>query len=233
MDRGLRRALAGDRTLSEVMGAGRLAATATSGVVVDRIVRTAVADLAARAPGFVDELLPVLVDEMLYAPVLDIRLNASMLVRATPYGPVIACGAATELTKPGALADPTLATSLLWALRVLGEPEQRPLIERLVLASGLPTEVSVAALESVAHIAGHSTDRFWLTAIALHNRAWRRHRSPSSVAALTGLVYALGIAANLRLLRHMRDDREGPGPVRAAAAWWLARSTRVFASVRS
>jgi hypothetical protein len=46
-------------------------------------------------------------------------------------------------------------------------------------------------------------------------------------------VYGLGITRNLRLLARVRDDEEAPDPVRASARWWLDRSTRVYASVRS
>jgi hypothetical protein len=129
--------------------------------------------------------------------------------------------------------DETLAGSLLQGLRVFGDGGQRSLVERLVLAAGIPAEVSTAAVESLGHVGGTSSDQFWTTAIALHSRAWRRHRARSSAAALNGLVYALGMAHNVRLLGRIRDDDEAPGPVRASARWWLNRPGRVYASVQA
>jgi hypothetical protein len=230
---GLRRALAGDRTLNEVLSAGRLAASAPSAVVVSRIVRTVSAEMIRENLGFTDDLLPVLVDEMLYAPVLDVRLYAAVLIQGTPYAPQVAAAVGAELAKPQVVADPTLANSLLGGLRIIGGAAERPLVERLILAPGIPPDVAVEAVRSIGHVGGVSTDRFWLTALALHSRGWRRHRSRHNAAALTGLVYGLGITRNLRLLARVRDDEEAPDPVRASARWWLDRSNRVYASVRS
>jgi hypothetical protein len=232
-DAGLRRALGGDRTLQEVLAAGRLAATATSRVVVERIVRSVAAGLGRDIPGFSDDVLPVLIDEMLYAPILDVRLYAAMLVYASPYRAAVAAAFATELAKPHVVADATLAVSLLGGLRAIGGAEQRPLVERLILAPGIAADVSGAAASSIGHVGGLSPDRFWLTAIALHGRAWRRHRVRPAAAALTDLVYGLGMSRNLKLLARVRDDEEVPAPVRGAARWWLNRPATVYASVRS
>lgn len=227
---GLRRALADDRHLHDVLSAGRLAARSTSAVVVRRIVAAAAAELSRHAPGLTDNLLPVLVDEMLYAPVLDVRLYASMLIRATPYAPAVAGALGAELNRPA--VDGTLAASLLWGVRVIGGVDQRPIVERLILAPGVSPEVSEAAAQTIGHVGGASSDHFYLSAISQHSRSWRSHRARHSAAALTSLVYALGIAQNLRLLARVREDAEAPAPVRAAAGWWLSRPTRVYASAR-
>ena len=95
-----------------------------------------------------------------------------------------------------------------------------------------PDNVSMAAVASIGHVGGVSSDQFWAGAIALHGRAWRRYRARTSASALNGLVYALGMARNLRLLARIRSDEEAPTPVRASARWWLNRPARVYASVR-
>ncbi|MDT5026021.1 MAG: hypothetical protein QOE61_2447 [Micromonosporaceae bacterium] len=232
-DAGLRRALGNDRTLHEVLAFGRLAPTTLSRVVVERIVRAVAGELIRDSPGFSDDVLPTLVDEMLYHPVFDIRLYAAMLIHASPYREPMAIAFAGELAKPQVVNDPTLATSLLHGLRVFGGARQRLLVERLVLGAGVPPEVSMAAVASIGHVGGVSSDQFWASAIALHSRAWRRHRARTSASALNGLVYALGMARNLRLLARIRSDEEAPTPVRASARWWLNRPARVYASVRS
>ncbi len=228
----LRRALTADAHLNEVLGAGRLAAQSTSAIVVDRIASATQAQLPQSPPGFTDTLLPELIDEMLYAPVLDVRLYAALLVRATPYGGAVARALGKELRKPHVAMDPTLAATLLGGMRILGEASQRPLVEHLVLAVGLPIEVSIAAVDSLGHVGGVSPDRFYLDAIARHAGSWRRHRTRHSAVLLRGLVYALGVTQNLRLLARVRDDHEAPAPVRAAARWWLDRPARVFESAR-
>jgi transcriptional regulator with XRE-family HTH domain len=202
----LTRALAGDRTLSEVLSVGRLAARAQAGFVVDRLVAGAVGRLGREAPGFTDDLLPSLIDEVLYAPILDVRLYGALLLGSTPYGRAVAAAAAVELAKPQVLADATLASSLLGVLRILGQATERPLVERLIVASGVAPEVSQAAVSSIGHVGGASSERFWLDAIALFGGGWRRHRDRHSARALTGLVYGLGIARNLGMLSRVRGD---------------------------
>jgi hypothetical protein len=224
----LHRALANDRTLAEVHQQGRLASRATSAVVVHRITNASVFN--GQMPGFTDDVLPVLVDEMLFAPILDVRLYAAMMVGATPYRGRLAAALASELTTRPVVGDTTLAASLLGALRVLGGPAERTLVERLVLARGLSPDVTGAAVQAIGHVGGASSDRFWLNAIALYGRSWRRHHDHQSANMLTGLVYAMGIARNHRLLAGVRDDDEAPWPVRSAASWWLTRRTEVMAS---
>jgi hypothetical protein len=229
-DAELRRAMANDRILREVHAAGRLAESTAAGRVVDRVTLTAQVGLGRPAPAFAHDLLPTLIDEILFAPVFDNRLYASLLVRATPYRQPVAAAIAGELAKPQVVGDMTLAGSMLGALRVLGGPQQRPLMERLVLAAGLPPAVPAAAARHIGHVGGLSTDAFWLTAIAMHGRSWRRHREKHSALALHGLVYALGMARNQRILTRIREDQEAPPPVRAAARWWLDRPHRIAAS---
>jgi hypothetical protein len=218
-DTRLRRALAGDRTLTQVLTAGRLAAEESAGYVVDRLIATILTRLP-RMP-FADEYLAWLVDETLFAPVFDVRLYATMLLYATPYRSAVAAAMAGELSAVQLAADPTLVSSVLNCLRVVGGAEQRSAIERLIVAPGLPREVSVAAAQNLGHVGGVSPDRFWLTALALHVRRWRRAADTASAATLDGLVYALGMGRHDRLLARVRDDREAPPSVRSAAGWWL------------
>ena len=236
LDPRLRRALVDDRTLGAVLAAGRLAARVTSRVVVDRIVRAAEADLARTTPGFTDDLLPVLVDEILFAPVLDVRLFAAKLMRRD----AVRRRRSPRPSRPSWRdrtwsADSHSGRCPCWAdCAVFGDAEQRSLVERLVLASGLPGQVSTAAVASIAHVGGVSSDQFWPNG----DRAAR-----SSLAPAPGPVER-GRAQGARLRpRHRPQSRTAPAgsattrrrpdPVRAAASWWLDRPARVYASVRS
>jgi hypothetical protein len=232
MSRRLQQVLAADRTLSAVMSAGRLAATASSQVVVNRVVQATVAAVR-EPPGFADDMLPTLVDEMLFSPVLDTALMSAMLVRSTPYAPALAAALATELAKPRVVADAPLACAMLGNLRSFGRAAQRPLVERLVLASGLRAEVTFAAISCLAHIGGTSTDQFWVDALSRHGHSWRANRTRHGTDAVTTLVYGMGIARNLGLLARVRGDESAPHPAREAARWWLDQPASRYESVRA
>jgi hypothetical protein len=221
--RRLHQLLAADRTLSEVMSAGRLAAAGSSSVVVNRVVQATIADGLREPPGFVDELLPTLVDEMLFSPVLDTSLLAALLVRSSPYAPRFAVALANELATPRIVNDTQLACAMLGTLRSVGRAEQRPLVERLVLAPGLRGEVTLAAVSCLAHVGGRSTDEFWGEALSRHGRVWRQHRSRLAADSVTTLVYGMGVARNFGMLTRVRADDTAPRPAREAAAWWLAQ----------
>jgi hypothetical protein len=201
--------------------------------VIGRIVRATTIAPVRETPGFADELLPTVVEEMLFAPVLAVQLHAALLIRATPYRPAVAAALGAELANPRVIVDTPLACALLLSLGAMGDVGQRPIAERLAVAPGLRPEVAGAAITCLAHIGGTSSDRFWRNALALHGRAWRRHRSRAGGDALAMLVYGLGIARNGKLLAQVRADGEAPGPVRAAASWWLGRSARLYASIDS
>jgi hypothetical protein len=221
--RRLHQLLAADRTLSEVMSAGRLAAAGSSSVVVNRVVQATTAEGLREPPGFVDELLPTLVDEMLFSPVLDTSLLASLLVRSSPYAPGYAVALASELANPRIVSDTQLACAMLGTLRSVGRAEQRPLVERLVLSPGLRGEVTLAAVSCLAHVGGRSTDEFWGEALSRHGRIWRQHRTRLAADSLTTLVYGMGVARNFGMLTRVRADDTAPQPAREAAAWWLAQ----------
>jgi hypothetical protein len=223
--------LAADRTLSEVMSAGRLAAAASSQVVVNRVVQATVAGAIRESPSFTDELLPTLVDEMLFSPVLDTALMSGLLVRSTPYAAGLATALASELATPRVVNDMPLACAMLGTLRSVGRAAQRPLVERLVLAPGLRAEVNYAAVSCLAHVGGASTDKFWSEALTRHTRSWRQHGSTLAADTLTTLVYGLGVARNFGMLTRVRADDAAPRPVRLAAAWWLAQPANRFASL--
>ena len=221
--RRLHQVLAADRTLSEVMSAGRLATSASSGVVVNRVVQATISDGLREPPGFVDELLPTLVDEMLFSPVLDTSLLASLLVRSSPYAARFAGALASELATPRIVGDTALACAMLGTLRSVGRAEQRPLVERLVLAPGLRGEVTLAAVSCLAHVGGRSTDEFWGEALSRHGRVWHQHRSRLAADSVSTLVYGMGVARNFSMLTRVCADDTAPNPAREAAAWWLAQ----------
>ena len=223
----LRQALRDQPMLVQVFTAGRLAAAETARIVIDRVVAAATAGLPREIPAYADDLVSVLVEEMLYDPVFDIRLYAAMLLYATPYRAPMAAALASELARAVGVRDTNLAASILGGLRFLGGPAERPIVERLVLAAGLPGEVTVAAAEQLGHVGGRSDAAFWHTALDQHGRRWRRHHDRASAETLRALVYGLGMAHEDRLLARVRADGEAPPPVRASASWWVSHPRRI------
>jgi hypothetical protein len=221
----LRRSVAADETLSQVAATGRLGTSGQSAGLVGRVVAAAAARIPREGPWVFDDTLAVLVDEMLYDPVPDVRLEAAFLIHATPYRTAVASELTAELSR-SAVTDTDLAVCILDGLRLIGGPAQRRLVERLTLSPGVPAPVMVAAARNIGHLGGASDDRYWNRAVALHCQPSRRNTSQASDAVLRGLVYGLGMARNDAMLARVRDLPGAPWQARQAASWWLGHSQR-------
>ncbi|MGN9812568.1 hypothetical protein ACTMSW_24845 [Micromonospora sp. BQ11] len=220
-------AIAADPTLHQVLSTGRLADVEASSKLIDRITHAAISVMPRDVPHFRDDVLPALLDEMLFSPVFDVRLQAAIAVSGTPYRLPLAAELAEELGDPAKLSAP-VAPAMIEALRLLGGPEQRAVVERLIAASGMPAPVTVAAAQAIGHVGGRSDDQFWRQAIAYHARLWQRTRLPTHAAALNGLTYGLGMNRNRALLQLLRADGRAPEQVRSAASWWCNVSQVVY-----
>ena len=181
-------------------------------------------------PGEHEKTLTALVDELLTDPSPDTRLFAACLLHATPYGALLADAIGVELGRASVLRDPHSAVPLLDALRFLGGERHRPLVERLILAHGLPTSISAAASHHLGHVGERSNHSFWAQALSSHLNRWATTRSDSDAAVLRDLVYALGRARETRFLERLRLDTRFPSAARAAAAWWYAIPDTVYES---
>jgi hypothetical protein len=173
-----------------------------------------------------DETLAAVVDEMLYDPVPDVRLEAAFLLHATPYRAPVAAALGTELSRCAAAADTDLAICILDALRLIGGQEQRPVVEQITLGAGIPAPVLVSAARNIGHLGGASDDQYWNRALARHGQPSAPWASPASGAILRGLVYGLGMACNDRMLSRIRDTPGMPAQARQAASWWLGQTQR-------
>ena len=222
------RRLVADPTLTQVHDTDWLAGADACQRVVERI-DNAVVNSMPGDPPFHDDVLPVLLDEMLFSPVFDVRMHAALAVRGTPYRNRLATVLSAEVVDRAVLASP-VATAMIEALRLIGGTEQRMVVERLITAGGMPNAVTVGAAQAIGHVGGRSDDRFWLSAIAHHAGQWRQNRKPTSAAVLNSLTYGLGIARNMNLLAGLRDDSRMPEHVRTAATWWLSLPEVVYLS---
>jgi hypothetical protein len=221
----LRSMVAGDEALSRVAETGRLGTSGQAGRFVTRVVGTAAARMPRDGPWLYDQTLATVVDEMLYDPVPDVRLEAAFLLHATPYRVPVAAALGGELSRC-ATGDAGLAICILDALRLIGGQEQRPVVEQITLGPGIPAPVLVSAARNIGHLGGTSDDRYWNRALARHGQPSALRGTAASGAILRGLVYGLGMARNDRMLSRVRDTPGMPAQARQAASWWLGQTQR-------
>jgi hypothetical protein len=222
----LRAVVAGDEALSRVAATGRLGTWGQAAGLVTRVVAAAMARMPREGPWLYDDTLAVVLDEMLYDPVPDVRLEAAFLLNATPYRAPVAAELGAELSRCATGADTGLAMCILDALRLIGGHEQRPVVERITLSAGIPAPVLVSAARNIGHLGGTSDNRYWSQALARHAQPSKLRVSPAGEAILRGLVYGLGMERNDGMLSWIRDHPELPGQARTAASWWLGQTTR-------
>lgn len=218
----LRRLAGADPVGRNVLGSGRTHSTATTVAVVARVTLRVGAQVTrlVREPPESDDLLPVLVEEMVFAPDPVTRLNAGFLIAATPYRAPVAEAVAGEV--PDALrGDDARAVALLAALGALGTCPDRRVLERLVLAPAVRPAVNEAAARALGLVPGRSAEEFWRAALHRHLTAWRGTGSSTTLTTLRRLVQALGVAGERWILAELGHDPDVPAAIRAAAAWWL------------
>jgi hypothetical protein len=229
----LRQAVEADESLSRVVATGKLGRPDQAGPFVARVVTSASARMPREGPWLFDQMLACAVDEMLYDPVPDVRLEAAFLVHATPYRAPVATELTAMLSRSATSPDTDLAVCIMDALRLLGGPEHRPVVERLTLRPGVPAPVTVAAARNIGHLGGTSDSTYWNHVMARHFQPSRRPPSPADEAIVRGLVYAMGMAHNDAVLTRVRDLPGVPAQARQAASWWLnhSRRTRLSATL--
>jgi hypothetical protein len=222
----LRTVVASDAALSRVAATGRLGTSGQAAAFVSRVVAAATARMPREGPWLYDETLATVVDEMLYDPVPDVRLEAAFLLNATPYRVPVAAALGAELSRCAAAAGTDLAMCILDAMRLIGGVEQRSVVERIMLSPGIPAPVLVSAARNIGHLGGTTDDRYWNQVLARHAQPSKLAASQASGAILRGLVYALGMARNDGMLSRVRDLPGMPGQARRAASWWLGQTQR-------
>jgi hypothetical protein len=120
----------------------------------------------------------------------------------------------------------------LEALRVLGGPNERRVVESLLVSRALPGPVRDTAASALGHIAGTSSHTFWRAALDIALRGVEEGRT-SEISVLDRLVYSLGMADNLPLLADVASNPRVPPQVRAAARWWHSIPHHIRQSART
>jgi hypothetical protein len=180
-----------------------------------------------------DPLLPVLVHEMLHDPVFDVRLCAMFLVYATPYRAPVARALAADLVAcQRRRGDQQRMLRLLESLRVLGGPDERKLVEHLLLNHDTSASTRDMAAYALGHIGGTSTDGFYRAVLDDYTNRWTTSHNTHDVSILDRLVYAVGITGRDHILRDVVIDPRIPAPVRAASTWWFTLPDHVRQSAQ-
>jgi len=219
--RGQFRSVWSDVDRPDAMGRFDALAHGSAGVVTDRIVRATQAAMPRDAAEYADDMLPHIVYHLLFHPVFDVRLYAAFLINATPYRPAVAAALAAEIAGSRILRDLGFTRSILEAFRALGGPDQRRLVERLIVARGLPRSITVAAAAAIGHVGGRTSDAAWtqvLRVVIPPPGQW----NAATGTTLNSLIYGAGITHADAALRQIRSSHEVPASYRASAAWWLA-----------
>lgn len=226
------RRVAREPIASTILRRNRLVEPENARLVAERVAGHATARLPTMTGGYVDDVLPSLVEEMLFDPIFDVRLYAAFLISVSPYRPTVAEALTTELDALRPPDDPVLLTGILEGLRRLGGQDERHRVEQYVTRPDLPETITDVAAYALGHIGGQSADRYWRHAFGHHLAAWERSASPAVASVLDRLVYAMGRAGREEILRAVRQDHRVPGQVRDSARWWLDQPATVMESAR-
>lgn len=200
-----------------------------SSVLAERVSNAAVANLGTT---FNDPTLKHLVEETLCDPVFDGRLYAAFLLYATPYREPLGHALQKELLTAWHNDNARLMVTLLEALRILGGPEERRQVERLLLTPGVPSPVRDTAAFALGHIGGSSSRSYWASALHAARQRWHRTRSDTEASVLDRLVHSMGMSDHLPFLRTMATDPTLPDQVRTAANWWVTLPKHIHRSAR-
>jgi hypothetical protein len=191
------------------LGAGRAASVAALTTTAE-----AALDVTARGTSAGENrMLSRLVTELLFSRQPDVRLGAAAVLAASPFGDPLA----------DALAG-TLANGAEWAfaLGTVGGARHRPALEAL-LGGRAPRAMAAQAAFSLGNLPGHTDPALLTHAVRRFGRAWQRTRGDDVAEVLRAVVYAAGMQGATPVLADVRDRRELPDAVRAAAGWWLTR----------
>jgi hypothetical protein len=202
--------------------------------VTDRVAHRTIAKLID--PDSADpEELAVLVHCLLFDSAPDIQIAAALTLSVTPYRTPLAAALREELLLASTLAGPaSWSTTILAALRFVGGQPDLRLAERIVLASGIPSETQRVAAFAIAHLGTDTPAKWWRSAIdqRLSILAANPGR-PEDLEILRGLMYSAGIAGHTGALKQLRADPRSTYDARAAASWWLALPKHILSSAQS
>ncbi len=184
--------------------------------------------LTSETSHFQDELLPLLVNEMIFSPFSDSRLYAAFLIRDTPYRQSVADSLLWAVSQSAGIRATAALTRLLSALRIVGDATHRHDVERFA-DPRMPIAVQDSAIQALGHMGGKSDPEFWQL---IFDRFAARPpaRDSAGERLLVHAAYSVGMKRHVAQLELARDLEPLPSVVRTAAKWWLDLPTHMFMS---
>jgi hypothetical protein len=169
-----------------------------------------------------NRMLSRLVDELLFSRQLDVRLGAAAVLAASPFGGPLADALAGDLATALATGERPPVSEWAFALGTVGGATHRPALEALLVVQ-TPHAVAAQAAFSLGNLPGRTELAVLTLAVRRYGRAWLRTRGDDVAEVLRAVVYAAGMQRATPVLAEVRDRRDLPAQVRAAARWWLVR----------
>jgi hypothetical protein len=195
---------------------------------VEAVCERLAVDTIARLPdelGDRDDVLPLLIEEMLFSPNFDERLYSTMLVSATPYREPLAQALMRMAT--GLLRrDEALASAVLRCLTMLNTTAHRHLVYRTLTDPRASLSVSHAAAWATPHCAGPQEEAAWRRMLDVQFARWQASPTQLGAEILHGLTYGIGTDGHSALLDEIRANPRMPQMARVMAAWWLTNLRR-------
>jgi hypothetical protein len=179
----------------------------------------AIALLTESDSSFDDQLLPILIDEMIFSPVSDDRLYAAFLIRSTPYRPSVSDSLAWAARQVRSAQEIDVLVRLIFALRIVGTARQRELAERLA-GPQHPPRVRDAAIQALGHMGGKSDAGFW-QGVFEQDRTHGPTSNAENEKMLNHAAYSVGIKRDIAELSRVSGDERLPTSVRRSTKWWL------------
>ncbi len=210
-------------------GDGRLAAETVEEVIVSRLV-TGMHPITTDGRDLLDDDLPVLLRELLFSPVFDVRMLLVLMFRVSPYRERLADGLAAELARFKDVENTALLLSLINAMRMVAAVRHVSVFQLLVDRPDLPIGGRVAAARALGHLDETASNTAWQEVASVHVSRWRTCGDEASAEILGGLTHGLGIS-DTSILDQL--SQAGPASVRAAAQWWHNVPTIVRTSAQS
>jgi hypothetical protein len=184
--------------------------------------------LAHESGHFEDELLPALVNEMIFSSLSETRLYAAFLIRDTPYRQPVADSLIWAMKRVPGTRDNAPLTRLLSALRIVGDAEHRHDVEGFA-DPGMPLPIQDMAIQALGHMGGKSDPAFWQRTFGWLATRPLAHDSDSEKLMIHA-AYSAGMKRHVAELKHASGIEALPGSARTAAKWWLNLPTHMFMS---
>jgi hypothetical protein len=176
-----------------------------------------------------DDMLPELIDSLIFSPTINARLQSGLLLLQSPYREAVAAAIGAQLSNIRTANERVATTrSLLAALRTLGTDAERRTVETYVLSGAHPAIVE-AAVFAVGHVGGSSSPEFWRRAVDMATHQYQALPSATNSRTLAEVMYALGVDRQMAILRNLTGHSQHK--VRTAAQWWLSLPPAIYEGV--